>query len=173
MPTDDKTPGSPFDRLRTSEFVPRLIFWETTAGCNSRRTHCRRIDRLTSSCRKTDLPNQSSSIRSLPSPIPSSSSGGEPLMRPDIFDIALYAAGRGLRVALATNGTLIDEHTAGRIVEAGIRRVAVSLDGATAATHDVFRALPGSFDQAVRGIRRLRARGERADQHYRCPAQHR
>jgi len=86
-------------------------------------------------------------------------SGGEPLFRPDIFDIARYASDKGLRVALATNGTLINRAVARRIVEAGVRRVAISFDGANAETHDRFRALPGSFDRAVAGVRYLREVG--------------
>jgi heme b synthase len=147
---------------RDGQFLPRLVFWETTAGCNLRCIHCRRID-VADQLVPEDLTFAESralidQIVAFSSPI-LVLSGGEPLMRPDIFAIARYAAERGLRVALATNGTLIDERTADRIVDAGVRRVAVSLDGATAATHDAFRALAGSFDQAVRGIRRLRARG--------------
>ena len=147
---------------QNGQILPRLIFWESTAGCNLRCIHCRRID-VADQLAPEDLTTAESKalidqIVAFSSPI-FVISGGEPLMRPDIFDIARYAAERGLRVALATNGTLIDDRMAGRIVDAGIRRVAVSLDGATAATHDAFRALPGSFDQAVRGIQRLRARG--------------
>ena len=146
---------------RNARFVPRLVFWETTAGCNLRCIHCRRID-VADRLVPEDLTTAESKalidqIVAFSSPI-FVLSGGEPLMRPDIFAIARYAAGRGLRVALATNGTLIDDRMADRIVDAGIRRVAVSIDGASATTHDVFRALPGSFDQAVGGIQRLRAR---------------
>src|SRR3989304_4388714 len=86
-------------------------------------------------------------------------SGGEPLFRPDIFDIAKHAKKQGLTLALATNGTLVDEAMAKKIVDAGIQRVSISLDGAEAKTHDEFRKLPGSFDAAVRGIKNLRALG--------------
>ena len=147
---------------RDGQLLPRLIFWESTAGCNLRCIHCRRID-VADQLVPEDLTTAESKalidqIIAFSSPI-FVLSGGEPLMRPDIFAIARYAASRGLRVALATNGTLIDELMADRIVDAGIRRVAVSLDGATATTHDTFRALAGSFAQALRGIQRLRARG--------------
>jgi heme b synthase len=146
----------------TSEFQPRLVFWETTAGCNLRCVHCRRID-VAENLVPEDLTTAESKqlidqIVAFSSPI-LVLSGGEPLIRPDIFEIAGHAVARGLRVALATNGTLIDESKAQRIVEAGIRRVAVSLDGASAQTHDTFRALPGSFAQALEGIGRLRAHG--------------
>ena len=146
----------------TLEFLPRLIFWETTAGCNLHCIHCRRIDVADrpvpedlSTAESKQLIDQ---IVAFCSPI-LILSGGEPLIRRDIFEIAEHAVARGLRVALATNGTLIDKHMAQRIVDAGIRRVAVSLDGATAETHDLFRALPGSFAQALKGIDHLRARG--------------
>ena len=66
-------------------------------------------------------------------------SGGEPLFRPDIFDIARHATDAGLIVALATNGTLIDAGVARRIQDSGVRRVSISFDGADAATHDIFR----------------------------------
>jgi len=149
-------------RRTTLEFLPRLIFWETTAGCNLRCIHCRRID-IADKLVPEDLTTAESKqlidqIVAFCNPI-LILSGGEPLIRPDIFDIAEHAVAKGLRVALATNGTLIDAPTAQRIVDTGIRRVAVSLDGATAETHDSFRALPGSFAQALEGIRHLRARG--------------
>ena len=82
-------------------------------------------------------------------------SGGEPLMRPDIFDIAVWAKQQGLIVSLATNGTLIDEKKAALIKKAGIDRVSVSFDGGTAGVHDTFRQLPGSFESALAGIRFL------------------
>jgi radical SAM protein with 4Fe4S-binding SPASM domain len=80
-------------------------------------------------------------------------------MRPDILEIARYAADAGLPVALATNGTLIDDDFAARIRDSGIKRVSISFDGADAATHDMFRSLPGSFDAAVRGFVALRDAG--------------
>lgn len=86
-------------------------------------------------------------------------SGGEPLWRRDVFDIARYARQKNLRVALATNGTLIDEAMALRIQEAGIERVSISLDGADPLTHDTFRGHRGAFEAAVRGIRCLRELG--------------
>jgi radical SAM protein with 4Fe4S-binding SPASM domain len=85
-------------------------------------------------------------------------SGGEPLFRPDIFDIARYASEAGLIVALATNGTMIDGQVAQKIKTAGIRRVSVSFDGADAPTHDLFRGV-GAFDAAIGGIKQLREVG--------------
>jgi radical SAM protein with 4Fe4S-binding SPASM domain len=78
------------------------------------------------------------------------------LFRPDIFEIARYATDAGLPVALATNGTLVDDAVAARIRDSGVQRVSISFDGADAATHDAFRGLAGSFDAAVRGFRAIR-----------------
>ncbi len=82
-------------------------------------------------------------------------SGGEPLCRADLFSLIGVARERGIIPALATNGTLIDGDKARQIRESGVLRVSVSLDGATAAVHDRMRQIPGAFDQAVEGIRRL------------------
>jgi radical SAM protein with 4Fe4S-binding SPASM domain len=86
-------------------------------------------------------------------------SGGEPLFRADIFDLASFATRRGLRVALATNGTQVTKEVARKIVDAGVRRVSISLDGANAATHDAFRGIPGAFDGALKGFRNLQELG--------------
>jgi len=86
-------------------------------------------------------------------------SGGEPLFRPDIFQIAAHARDAGLTVALATNGTLITERVARAIVDSGIRRVAISIDGADEATHDAFRRQAGSLQAALTGFGHLRALG--------------
>ncbi len=137
---------------------PRLVFWESTAGCNLACIHCRRIT-VADQLLPQDLSTQESfdlidQIAAFGRPI-FVLSGGEPLFRPDIFDIARHAADAGLIVALATNGTLIDAETAGKIKEAGIRRVSISFDGADAETHDIFRG-QGAFDLAIAGMGHLR-----------------
>ena len=86
-------------------------------------------------------------------------SGGEPLYRPDLFDIGEYGVQSGFRMALATNGTLVTGRVAAKIADTGFARVAISLDGADAATHDEFRGMPGSHALALNGIRNLRAEG--------------
>jgi len=141
--------------------APRLVFWETTAGCNLSCIHCRRItvaDKLLPQDLSTAEAYQMiDNLASYGRPI-LVLSGGEPLFRPDIFDIAAHASSAGLIVALATNATLIDREAAQRLKEAGVRRVSVSFDGADAATHDIFRG-PGAFDRALAGIGHLRAIG--------------
>jgi radical SAM protein with 4Fe4S-binding SPASM domain len=132
-----------------------------TKGCNLRCIHCRATATELSS--PNDLPttkalNIIKQVSQLSLPI-IVLSGGEPLFRDDIFELASYARDCGLRVALATNGTLVDKEVARKIVEAGVRRVAISLDGADAATHDAFRGIPGAFDMALRGLRNLKDLG--------------
>jgi len=86
-------------------------------------------------------------------------SGGEPLMRTDIFDLAGHAKGRGLPVALASNGTMIDQVLAGRIADTGFDRVSISLDGASSTTHDRFRGQDGAFEKSIQALRHLHTAG--------------
>ncbi|MCC6466799.1 MAG: heme d1 biosynthesis radical SAM protein NirJ [Alphaproteobacteria bacterium] len=85
-------------------------------------------------------------------------SGGEPLLRPDIFDISRRAKGLGFYVGLSSNGALIDAPMADRIAAVGYDYVGVSLDG-IGATHDKFRRRVGTFDRALAGIRHCHRRG--------------
>lgn len=138
--------------------APRLIFWESTAGCNLECIHCRRItvanQLLPQDLQTAEVFNMIDQITAVGHPI-FVLSGGEPLFRPDIFDIARYATDAGLIVALATNGTLITAEVARKIKESGVKRVSISFDGADAPTHDIFRG-PGAFDKAITGMKHLR-----------------
>lgn len=87
-------------------------------------------------------------------------SGGEPLTRPDIFDLARHAVRRGLRVTLSTNGTLISPTTANKIAGAGFSYVGISFDG-LGAVNDFFRGAVGAFEQARRGMYNLKPLGVR------------
>jgi len=143
------------------EYIPRLIFWEVTKGCNLRCVHCRAT--ATELASPTDLPTPKAidiikQISEFANPI-LVLSGGEPLYRPDIFQLATYATERGIRVALATNGTLVTKEIAKKIVNSGVKRVSISLDGANAETHDSFRGIPGAFEAAIYGFRNLKELG--------------
>ncbi|MDP2155378.1 MAG: radical SAM protein, partial [Sulfuricella sp.] len=85
-------------------------------------------------------------------------SGGEPLLRPDIFEIAHRAKEMGFYVGLSSNGTLIDESNIERIAAVGFDYVGVSLDGIQE-THDKFRRMEGAYDASMHGIRLCKARG--------------
>jgi radical SAM protein with 4Fe4S-binding SPASM domain len=145
----------------TKQYTPRLIFWEVTKGCNLRCIHCRAT--ATELMSHADLPTNKaldiiSQIADFGNPI-LVLSGGEPLYRADIFRLAEYATARGLRTALATNGTLVTKDVAQKIKQAGIKRVSISLDGSDAHTHDSFRGIPGAFDAAIYGMRNLQEVG--------------
>jgi heme b synthase len=139
----------------------RLVFWELTKRCNLRCAHCRaeaddslfsgELDTAAALRVVDDIAAFANPILVL--------TGGEPLYRADLFEIARHAVSKGLRIALATNGTLIDAGTARAIREAGFSRVSISIDGSGAASHDGFRGIPGSFDLALQGARLLREEG--------------
>ena len=140
----------------------RLVFWETTVGCNLACVHCRRLD-VSTQLSKLDLTTAQSVefIRSIPQ---SGSrpilvfSGGEPLMRPDVWELAEEARRVGLPTALATNGTMVNDDVAWRIRHVGFRRVSISFDGPDAPTHDQFRGA-GAFDASLAGFKALRRGG--------------
>lgn len=88
-------------------------------------------------------------------------SGGEPLMRPDLLELAAYAVELGIKPTISTNGTLIDPDTAGRLKEIGVGYVGVSLDGLED-THDRFRGRRGAFAAALKGIDACTAVGQKA-----------
>ncbi|HEX7484796.1 MAG TPA: radical SAM protein [Vicinamibacterales bacterium] len=139
----------------------RLMFWETTKACNLRCQHCRAVPQAERSL--VELNTEESfglidQIAEVSKPV-LILSGGEPLYRQDIFDIGAYGCGKGFRMALATNGTMIDRAVARRIQSTGFSRVAISIDGAVAATHDAFRGIPGSHAKAIDGLRYLREAG--------------
>lgn len=143
--------------------VPRLIFWETTTECNLECIHCRRLN-TSKELSKKDLTTQEgyTFIDSIQQLNPSTIlvfSGGEPLYRRDIFELANYAVQKNLTVALATNGTLIDQDIAQKILQSGIHRVSVSIDGASPEVHDSFRQVKGSYDRALNGIKILKTSG--------------
>jgi len=87
-------------------------------------------------------------------------SGGEPLVRPDFFELVDYTVAKGIRVTISTNGTLIDRGTARKLKEAGVGYVGISLDG-IGANNDRFRRKAGAFDEALRGLRHCLAVGQR------------
>lgn len=140
---------------------PRLVFFELTRRCNLKCVHCRAEageSRVEGEMATADVKRVLDDIASFSSPIVVLT-GGEPLYRDDIFEIARHAKDRGLRSALATNGTLIDEKTALEIKRAGFGRVSISIDGKDALSHDGFRGVPGSYRRALEGAGRLRDAG--------------
>lgn len=144
--------SSPSDEAR---FLPRLIAWEITRACNLRCAHCR------ADAEWQCYPNELSTdecmallehMTGLGRPI-IILTGGEPLVRRDIFDITRRAVSLGFPVVMGTNGTLITPETARELKAAGIRRISISLDFPTADLHDSFRGESGAFEGSLAGIR--------------------
>jgi radical SAM protein with 4Fe4S-binding SPASM domain len=135
-------PGAPFQ-----------VVWDVTYACNLRCKHC-----------------YATAGRSLPDELTTeealdaidkfdrlgvailSFSGGEPLIRKDIFELTRYAAEKGIYIGIATNGTLITEEIAKKMKENGVSYLQISLDG-TRETHDNFRGIPGCYDRTIAGIK--------------------
>jgi AdoMet-dependent heme synthase len=147
------------EEIRVPEL--RMVAWEVTRSCNLRCVHCR------ASAQAGPYPGELSTdeafalmddIASFAKPV-IILTGGEPLLRPDILDIARRGTALGLRMVMAPNGTLLTLERAGDLLAAGIQRISVSLDGATPATHDAFRAVPGAYEGALRGIEAARQAG--------------
>jgi heme b synthase len=139
----------------------RLVAWETTRNCNLNCAHCRAAATRGPYSGELDTPAASrllDQIATLGRPIVILT-GGEPLLRPDIFDIARHGTDIGLRMVMAPNGTLITESTAQRMVTAGIKRISISLDGASRDEHDSFRGVEGAFDAALHGVEMARKVG--------------
>jgi heme b synthase len=141
--------------------LPRIIAWEVTRSCNLNCVHCRASSRF--GAYHNELGTREAlglldQIREVGTPI-IILTGGEPLLRKDIFELAEYGTGLGMRMVMGSNGTLITARVARRIAEAGVKRVSISIDGATKESHDAFRKVVGAFDGAMRGISNLREQG--------------
>lgn len=162
-PTETRTrPGRPevFDVDFNER--PFTIAWEVTRACALACVHCRaeaqprrHPDELTTEEAFTVVDR----IAELKPPV-LVLTGGDPLMRPDLFEIATRAIGRGLRVAVSpTTTALADRTRLQRLRDIGVSMVHVSLDGGDAATHDGFRGVPGTYDRAVQTLAHLRDLG--------------
>lgn len=132
---------------------PRVIAWELTRRCPLSCKHCRAAagdDRegelSTEECRRV-----LESIAAFASPI-LILTGGEPMVRDDVYEIAGRATELGLRVVMAPSGVLLNEKTVRKILDSGVRMISISLDGADAESHDSFRGQEGAFEAALRGI---------------------
>ncbi len=146
---------------RTGIKAPRIIAWEITRSCNLACAHCRAAAHCEPYPGELSIEECKAvidDIASITNPI-LILTGGEPLMRSDIWDIIDYAHEKGLYPVIGTNGTLIDDECARKIAEHDISRVSVSLDFPNAEGQDAFRGQKGAFDQTIEGMRNLQAHG--------------
>jgi heme b synthase len=140
---------------KSSGSTLRLVAWETTRNCNLACIHCRAsatTGPYTGELDTTEAFRLLDQIGEIAKPI-IILTGGEPLLRDDIFDIAAYGTQKGFRMVMAPNGTLVTEDIANKLVAAGIKRISISLDGATAQSHDNFRKVDGAFEGAVNAMK--------------------
>lgn len=153
------TRKSPAHMLHYSQDKRPVVVWNIIRRCNLHCVHCysdshdRDYEGELSHEEALDVIDQLAEFE-IPTVL---FSGGEPLLRPDLFELADYARDQGIRCVLSTNGTLITEEVADQIKASGFAYVGISIDG-IGETHDKFRGMEGCFDLALDGIKRCRAR---------------
>ncbi|MBI2859940.1 MAG: radical SAM protein [Chloroflexi bacterium] len=139
----------------------RLVAWELTRSCNLYCAHCRGSagqGQFSGELSTGECFRVIDQILEIGRPI-LILSGGEPLMRPDCLDIARYAVGKGLRVVMGSNGTLISEATAATLKTVPVSRLGISLDFPTPELQDNFRGQAGAYDAAIAGMTNARRAG--------------
>jgi heme b synthase len=139
----------------------RLVAWEVTRSCNLNCIHCRAASGrgpYTGELDTTKCIEILDEISAVGSPIVILT-GGEPLLREDIFDLARYGTAAGLRMVMATNGSLLTSEIIEKIKSSGIKRVSISIDGSDQAQHDRFRMVDGAFEKSINGVRLLKEAG--------------
>lgn len=158
-----RSSGGPAHLLHYAREKKPVVVWNVTRRCNLHCAHCY------SDSHDRDYPGELTTDEGLrlledlrafgvPTVL---LSGGEPLLRPDVLELARAARELGLRTVLSTNGTRIDRSAAREIADAGFSYVGISLDG-VGALHDKLRGKRGAFDAAVEGIRAVKGAGMRA-----------
>lgn len=132
-----------------------IVVWNLTRTCNLRCQHCYTNSENKRYTGELDTAECKAVLDDLAAfKVPAVLfSGGEPLTRPDLFDLAKHARAQGLHVVLSTNGTLIDRAAAENLKAHEFSYVGISLDSAFAEVHDKFRGMKGAFDKTMRGFR--------------------
>ncbi len=156
-----KLADSPTATIKNAPHVPLVLSWNVTRKCNLKCSHCyinaakeELRDELTTQEGK-DLMDQISEV-SRPLLI---LSGGEPLLRPDIYELIRYGVSKGFRMGLGSNGSLLDEKAANKLAEAGAKTVSISLDSSVPEKHDDFRGVKDSWQKAIQAIEALKQNG--------------
>jgi len=133
---------------------PSIVAWELTRACTQACFHCRASSLPNP---ETDELTTQEGIFLLDELVRAGTkmvilSGGDPMIRQDLYELARHGSSLGLRMTMATNGSLITQETASRMLDAGIVRVSISIDGLTADIHDAFRGTPGSYASALQAL---------------------
>ena len=139
-------------------FIPLVMSWNITRECNMKCAHCY----INATEKKLDNELNTQEAKKLMDQIFQVSrpllilSGGEPLLRPDVFELIGYGSKKGLKMGLGSNGSLIDDDVARKLKEAGVATVSISLDSHIPAQHDEFRGVAGAWEKAVQACKALR-----------------
>ncbi len=146
-----------------NDFAPFLISWNLTKRCNLKCDHCY-LDASELEGTAGEIPAEEALriVDQIAGYSPGAMlilTGGEPLLRPDLYDIAKRASDGGLSVVVGTNGTLIDDAAAKRLRASGVQGVGISLDSIFPASHDEFRGLRGAWEKTVGAIDALKDNG--------------
>jgi len=151
----------PSHLLQFSKDKKPVVVWNMTQRCNLKCVHCyahavdpsSHTDPISTDKAKEIIDD----LAQFGAPV-MLFSGGEPLVREDLVELAKYATGQGMRAVISTNGTLITKNKARELKEVGLSYVGISLDGAEA-VHDKFRGVKGSYRQALKGVENCQAEG--------------
>ncbi len=139
--------------------APMLVIWEVTQACDLACVHCRasaQPDRHPAELTTEQGYRLLDEIRSFGEPL-MVFTGGDPLKRPDLFELIRYAVKIGLRTNVTPSATpLLTADAIEKFKGAGVSRMAISLDGPDAASHDDFRGIPGTFERAMFALRHAR-----------------
>ena len=144
-----------------AEFIPLVISWNVTRKCNLKCSHCyinATKEELRGELTTEEAKRLMDQISDVSRPL-LILSGGEPLLREDIYDLIRYGASKGFRMGLGSNGSLIDEAVAKKLKDAGVKTVSISIDSSIPEKHDEFRGVKGSWQKAVNAITALKQNG--------------
>ena len=153
--------GHPSGAGGEKKYLPRLIAWEVTRSCVLNCVHCRAAAKhgpYAGELNTEECYRFLDDVKSFSDPI-IILTGGEPMMRPDIYDIAKYGTKLGLRMVMAPCGLLVTEELAQKIKDSGIMRVSLSIDGLTAESHNAFRRVEGAFEGVMKAIENFKKVG--------------
>jgi AdoMet-dependent heme synthase len=135
---------------------PFIVIWETTQACDLACVHCRACAQPLRSqleLNTAEAQRLIDDVAALQAPV-FVLTGGDPLKRPDIFELVEYASTNGVRISLTPSATpLLTRDAIARLKACGLARLAISLDGPTAEMHDAFRRVPGSYEWTLRAVR--------------------
>lgn len=143
---------------------PFLVALNLTRRCNLRCAHCYldangRLDEKADELSSDEVKNLLDDIARLNDEAMVVLTGGEPLLRRDLDDLARHAADLGLMVVIGTNGTFLNKSRVACLIEAGVAGVGISLDSLDPAYHDKFRGMPGAWEKTMAGIDACRNAG--------------